>query len=194
MTHSLSNTNAAPGGPEPGTTAVALARALAGPLKAALAEFPGLVADPDALARHLAELLSREVAPSTLGAPPRPAGGETEPVVGPDGAAKAQVLAAITRHPAGRSPGLTPDALAALTGLPPGPLGETVSVLVQAGDLVRDAWLIRLPDTGDLLLHASTSSKAVATEIEQDRLGSERRAIGDRRRLGERRLYERRGT
>lgn len=176
------------------STAVALARALAGPLKAALAEFPGLVADPDALARELTQVLSGELGGSTFGAPPRPASQATEPAVGPDGAAKAQVLAAIMRHPAGRSPGLPPDALTALTGLAPGPLGETVSALVQAGDLVRDAWLIRLPDTGDLLPHARTASHAVATDIEQDRLGSERRAIGDRRRLGERRLYERRGT
>lgn len=187
---SLFNTSAAPG--EPGTAALALARALAGPLKAALAESPDLLSDPEALARRLAPVLSRELA-STFAAAPRARDQETEGDVASDGSAKAQVLATIARHPASRSPGLTPDAVAALTGLPPGLLGDTVSALVQAGDLVRDAWLIRLPHTGDLLPHARIPSTAVAEEVEGERLGGERRAIGDRRRLGERRLYERRG-
>jgi hypothetical protein len=187
---SLFNTNAAPG--ELGTTALALGRALAGPLKAALAESPGLLSDPDALARRLAPVLSRELA-ATFSAAPRAAAEETDSDIALDGSAKARVLAAIARHPAGRSPGLTPDAVAALTGLSPGLLGDTVSALVQAGDLVRDAWLIRLPETGDLLPQARIPSTAVADEVEVERLGGERRAIGDRRRLGERRLYERRG-
>jgi hypothetical protein len=137
-------------------------------------------------------VLNQELA-SSFAAAPRARDGEGEADIAPDGSAKAKVLAAIARHPASHSPGLTPDALAALTGLPPGLLGDTVSALVQAGDLVRDAWLIRLPDSGDLLPPARIPSTAVAEEIEAERLGGERRAIGDRRRLGERRLYERRG-
>jgi hypothetical protein len=102
--------------------------------------------------------------------------------------ARDQVLAAVTRHPAGRSPGLPPDALSSLTGLPLTVLGEAVSTLVQSGELVRDAWLVRLPNTGDLLPHEPPEEVPPEPVL----LDSERRAIGDRRRLGERRLFERR--
>ena len=46
---------------------------------------------------------------------------------------------------------MSPESLAALTGLSPAVLGPAVSGLVQAGDLVRDGWLVRLPQAEDLL-------------------------------------------
>jgi hypothetical protein len=100
------------------------------------------------------------------------------------------LLAVVAQHPAGRSPGLPPDALRALTGLPLALLGETVSALVRSGDLVRDAWLVRVAESGDLLPHPRLPAEDASGET--DHSETERRAIGDRRRLGERRLYERR--
>jgi hypothetical protein len=68
-------------------------------------------------------------------------------------------------------------------------LGPTVSGLVQAGDLVRDGWLVRLPQAEDLL----PSTRLAEPNPERDlRQASDRRAIGDRRSVGERRLYDRR--
>jgi hypothetical protein len=162
---------------------------LAGVLANALAQDPGLASDPEALARRIASDFER------LGAAQLHAGAAVQEdhadrTVTAGGSPRDQVLAAIARHPAGRAQGLPPDALCALTGLPLTVLGETVSALVQSGDLVRDAWLVRLPQSGDLLPHANTPPADVS--LQSDRPDSERRAIGDRRRLGERRLYERR--
>jgi hypothetical protein len=194
-------------GPDPLPSAEVLAQALAGPLRETLARFPQLVLDPDALAEQLAPALSRRMVSGSFAnalaaaisqahdprvqpafTAPKPLAAERE-----RDSIEAQVLAVITGHPAGRSPGLTPDALAALSSLPPELLGPAVSALVQAGELVRDAWLVRLPGRGDLLADTGAGEAAVALrEPEEARLGSERRAIGDRRALGERRLYERR--
>jgi hypothetical protein len=68
-------------------------------------------------------------------------------------------------------------------------LGPAVSALVQAGDLVRDGWLVRLPQADDLLPSARLAEPDRVGEL---RHASERRAIGDRRSVGERRLYDRR--
>ena len=87
-----------------------------------------------------------------------------------------------------RAPGVSPESLASLTGLSPSMLGPAVSGLVQAGDLVRDGWLVRLPQAEDLL----PSRLAEPDRGAELRHASERRAIGDRRAVGERRLYERR--
>ena len=102
---------------------------------------------------------------------------------------EARVLAALGRHASGRTPGVSPDSLASLTGLSHSVLGPTVSGLVQAGDLVRDGWLVRLPRAEDLL---PSSRLAEPDRGEVLRHSSERRAIGDRRSVGERRLYDRR--
>jgi hypothetical protein len=99
------------------------------------------------------------------------------------------VLTALNRHASGRTPGVSPESLAALTGLSPAVLGPAVSGLVQAGDLVRDGWLVRLPQADDLL---PSSRPAEANRGAELRHVSERRAIGDRRAVGERRLYDRR--
>ena len=71
--------------------------------------------------------------------------------------AEERVLTALRRHSAGRSPGVTPESLVTLTGLPQHVLGGAVSSLVQAGELVRDAWLVRLPSPDDLLPGTSPS-------------------------------------
>jgi hypothetical protein len=90
------------------------------------------------------------------------------------------------------SSGPAPDdarIIAALTGLPSSALGTAVSALVQAGDLVRDAWLVRLPQADDLLPGTRPDGHKTEGELRQV---AERRAIGDRRAVGERRLYDRR--
>jgi hypothetical protein len=76
-----------------------------------------------------------------------------------------------------------------LTGLPQAALGPAVSALVQAGELVRDAWLVRLPLPDDLL---GGTHPPVEERPDESRTVAERRAIGDRRAVGERRLYDRR--
>jgi len=106
------------------------------------------------------------------------------------------VLTALAGHPDGRKPGLVPDTLAVLTGLPPAELGHAVSTLIQSGELVRDAWLVRLPDTDDLLSHrpgSSSDTRKTRLVAEEARLGDDRRDVSpDRRRVGERRLFDRR--
>ena len=99
-----------------------------------------------------------------------------------------RVVGALRRHSAGRSPGVTPESLVVLAGLPQHVLGPLVSTLVQAGELVRDGWLVRLPGPDDLL----PGPRELREPAGDSRQVEERRAIGDRRRLGERRLYERR--
>ena len=171
-----------------------LTRALADTLRAALEAFPQLVLDAEQLAGRLAPGLSVRLAEAveaagvTAAALARALATRSE-ATGPDaGSVEARVLAALNRHASGRVPGVSPESLATLTGLPPTVLAPAVSGLVQAGDLVRDGWLVRLPQAEDLL----TSRLAEPDRGEDLRRMSERRAIGDRRSVGERRLYDRR--
>lgn len=171
-----------------------LTRALADTLRAALEAVPQLVIDPEQLAGRLAPGLSVrlaeavEVAGVTAAVLARALAARSE-ASGPDASSvEARVLAALNRHASGRAPGVSPESLAALTGLSPTVLGPIVSGLVQAGDLVRDGWLVRLPQAEDLL-PSRLSEPDRGAEL---RHTSERRAIGDRRAVGERRLYDRR--
>ena len=175
----------APSLPAPESLARALARALA----ATLPEESDLDLDAETLARRLAPALRRELE----------SGGGDESLAGSapgsfrrgdSDSAEARILAAIARHPAGRSPGLTPDELATITALAAAELGPVVRLLVQRGDLVRDAWLVRLPDAGDLLPEPREAAAGASRPDAEDRIGVERRGAGDRRGLGDRRLYE----
>jgi hypothetical protein len=172
-----------------------LTPALTAAIRAALSGFPRLVPDAEQLAIRLARALSTRVAKAAA------ASGANLPDLAralaslptapaPDrGSVEAQILAVLSRHPSGRAPGMTPESLASLTGLPPSLLGTAVSALVQAGDLVRDAWLVRLPQPDDLLTGGRPDARQAEGELRQV---AERRAIGDRRAVGERRLYDRR--
>ena len=175
-----------------------LTLALTKTLRAALEAFPQLVLGAEQLANRLAPDLA-----ASLGRAARSAGmsasvlarGLAVPsrssVPGPDIAStEERILLALNRHAGGRTPGVTPDSLASLTGLAAGVLGPAVSALVQSGDLVRDGWLVRLPQADDLLPTRRLEEPERAGELRQ---ASERRAIGDRRAVGERRLYDRRG-
>src|SRR4029077_15905438 len=146
--------------PTPESLAGALARALA----ATLPEQSHLDVDGEALASRAGPARRRAIE----------AGARAEPLAGSApgsfrrgdrDSAEARVLAAIARHPSGHSPGLTPDELPPIPGLgapgggpaggPRAPeVGPVVRLLVQRGDLVRDAWLVRLPDASDLLPEA----------------------------------------
>ena len=176
-----------------------LTRALSRALRDALAAYPTLAVDPGQLATRLAPGLA-----ATLGRAAQAAGitgadlarglaGAAGPRKPRDDQAteEERVLRALNRHTSGRSPGVTPDSLAALTGLPAAALGPVVSTLVQSGDLVRDGWLVRLPHADDLLPNRRLD-EASQTPVAPEARESERRAIGDRRALGERRLYDRR--
>jgi hypothetical protein len=165
-------------------------RDLAPALRAALARFPTLAPDPDSLAEQLAPALAEWLA----GGIPSD---EVLSLIGSNDIESIEtlVLTAVAGHPSGRTPGLVPDTLAVLTGLPPAELGRAVSMLVQSGELVRDAWLVRLPDADDLVGRPVQSrdgvreSRLVAVE---DRLGNDRRVGPDRRQVGERRLFNQR--
>ena len=165
-------------------------RDLAPALRAALAQFPNLAPDPESLAERLAPALAEWF---TAGVPTRDVldlitSNDTESI-------ETLVLAAVAGHPDGRRPGLLPDTLAVLTGLPSAELGHAVSTLVQSGELVRDAWLVRLPDSNDLVSHPGDShGKAAGVRLvaERDRVGADRRRETDRRQVGERRLFDRR--
>lgn len=162
--------------------------ALPDQLRMILERFPDLVQNPAALARVLAPDL---VAAGLVAGPATAT--SASPVSG--NATEARVLKAIAGHPSGRHPGLAPDALAYLSGLSGAPLARAVSALVQAGELVREAWLVRLPDAGDLLPQPMSQERADRREEHAEEHASddpERRAIGDRRSIGERRLYDRR--
>lgn len=175
-----------------------LTLALTRTLRAALEAFPQLVLDAEQLANRLAPGLaaslgkaarsagmSASVLARGLAAPSRASG------PGPGIASiEERILLALNRHAGGRTPGVTPDSLASLTGIAAGVLGPAVSSLVQSGDLVRDGWLVRLPQADDLLPARRPEEEERAGELRQ---ASERRAIGDRRAVGERRLYDRRG-
>jgi hypothetical protein len=173
-----------------------LARALVDAIRAALATIPPSQHDIDILPARLAVALAPRLAAAATAAGAQlpalahalvgdsSAGGEAR-----GGSIEDRVLAALRRHTAGRSPGVTPDSLASLTGLPQSVLAPAVSALVQAGDLVRDAWLLRLPAAEDLLSGERPDPDRRTTEL---RHTAERRAIGDRRATGERRLFDRR--
>ena len=162
-----------------------LTRALADTLRAALEAFPQLVLDAEQLAIRLAPGLSVRLAEAAEAA------GVTRSEASGPGASSVEtrVLTALNRHASGRTPGVSPESLAALTGLSPAVLGPAVSGLVQAGDLVRDGWLVRLPQAEDPLPSSRPAEADRGGELRQT---SERRAIGDRRAVGERRLYDRR--
>ena len=174
-----------------------LTQALTRVLRSALEAHPIPTADSGQLATRLAPALA-----ATLGRAARAAGtsgselarglsdaaGGTKARRDDQATDEERVLRALNRHTSGREPGVTPDSLVALTGLPASTLGPVVSALVQSGDLVRDGWLVRLPHTEDLLPSRRSDETSRGSEARE----SERRAIGDRRAVGERRLYERR--
>ena len=172
-----------------------LTLALTETLRAALEAFPQLVLDAEQLASRLAPGLSVRLAEAAVAAgvaaPALARALATRSEASGPGAdsVEARVLAALNRHASGRGPGVSPESLASLTGLSPGVLGSAVSALVQGGDLVRDGWLVRLPQADDLLPSSRLAEPERGTEL---RHASERRAIGDRRAVGERRLYDRR--
>jgi hypothetical protein len=172
-----------------------LTLALTDVLRAALEGFPQLVLDAEQLASRLAPGLSvrlaeaAEAAGVTTPALARALATRREaPRPGPD-SPEARVLAALGRHASGRTPGVSPDSLTSLTGLSHSVLGPTVSGLIQAGELVRDGWLVHLPQAEDLLPSHRGAEPNLGREL---RHASERRAIGDRRSVGERRLFDRR--
>jgi hypothetical protein len=165
-------------------------RELAPALRAVLAQFPDLAPDPETLAERLAPALAEWFAAGV------PTDDVLELITSNDTESiETLVLAAVAGHPDGRRPGLIPDTLAVLTGLPSAELGHAVSTLVQSGELVRDAWLVRLPDSNDLVSHpGDTHGKAAGARLvaEQDRAAGDRRGGPDRRQVGERRLFNRR--
>ncbi len=170
-------------------------RALAGTLRTLLEEFPQLAPDPGKLADQLAPMLALHVAATP---------GETAPVEVESMSAaivaelelspEARVLEVIRGHEAGIEPGLAPESLSRLTGLSISVVGSTVCELVQAGRLIRDAWLIRLPRAEDLVSPARSSGDLpeLRAASPDPRTGEDRRESGDRRVIGDRRLYERR--
>jgi hypothetical protein len=178
--------------PSPSIPANELTPALTATLRTALATFPELVRDLDLLAARLAAALAVplsqavEAAGTGAGRLAEALNSGARNTAAPS--AEHRVLAALTRHPSGRSPGMTPESLATLTGMSSSALGPAVSALVQAGALVRDAWLVRLPHPDDLLPNQATSRDRGSDQ----RQLTERRSIGDRRAVGERRLYDRR--
>jgi hypothetical protein len=171
-----------------------LTLALTDALRAALEDFPQLVLNAEQLASRLAPGLSvrlaeaAEAAGVTASALARALESRAEASASGADSLEARVLAALGRHASGRTPGVSPDSLASLTGLSHSVLGPIVSALVQAGDLVRDGWLVRLPHADDLL----PSSRLAEPDRERDLRHASERAIGDRRSIGERRLYDRR--
>ena len=172
-----------------------LTLALTDTLRAALEVFPQLVLDAEQLASRLAPGLSVQLAEAAQAAGVGTAAlaralATRRTASGPEpDSPGARVLAALGRHASGRTPGVSPDSLASLTGLSHSVLGPTVGGLIQAGELVRDGWLVRLPQAEDLL---PSHRLAVPNRGGELRHASERRAIGDRRSVGERRLFDRR--
>ena len=173
-----------------------LTRALSRALRDTLAAYPMLAVDPGELATRLAPdlaaVLGRAAQAAGIGAAELARGlaeaGGRGKRRDDQATEEERVLRALNRHTSGRDPGVSPDSLIALTGLPASTLGPVVSALVQSGDLVRDGWLVRLPQADDLLPIRQLSENSAPSDTRE----SERRAIGDRRALGERRLYDRR--
>jgi hypothetical protein len=169
----------------------ALARALTDALREALEDVPHADLDAESLAARLAPALAIRLATAagrTGASVTGLARGLASGAAGQEGdTVEDRILAALRRYPGGRLPGVSPDALRNLTGLSQAVLGPAVSDLVQAGELVRDAWLVRLPLPDDLLGGSPPEARNG-----DSRQVAERRAIGDRRAVGERRLYDRR--
>jgi DNA-binding MarR family transcriptional regulator len=171
-----------------------LTLALTDALRAALEGVPQLVLDAEQLAGRLAPGLSVRLAAaaeaSGVTAPALTRALTTRSAASGPGAdsLEARVLAALGRHASGRTPGVSPESLASLTGLSHSALGPVVSSLVQAGDLVRDGWLVRLPQAEDLLPSRRQAEPDRGRELRH----ATERAIGDRRAVGERRLFDRR--
>ena len=171
-----------------------LTLALTDALRPVLEGFPLLVLDAEQLASRLAPGLSvrlaeaAEAAGVTASALARALRPRPDASGAGSDSLEARVLAALGRHASGRTPGVSPDSLSSLTGLSHSELGPVVSALVQAGELVRDAWLVRLPQAEDLL----PSSRAAEPDRGRDLRHATERAIGDRRSVGERRLFDRR--
>ena len=172
-----------PASPDP---AHDLALALADALRETLESMDHATLDPDSLAARLAAPVTARLVDAAApaganvsalarGVARRPSA-ETRPDT-----VEGRVLAALQLYPGGRAPGVAPEALVNLTGLPQSELGPAVSSLVQSGKLVRDAWLVRLPNADDLLPDAGDDDR-----IAVSRQPAERRAIGDRRAVGER--------
>ena len=180
--------------PSPNLDSDDLTLALAITLRAALQSLPRSELSLDTLAQNLARPLALRLAPAavTAGASvpelAQALASRSAAEAAPDGTTEERILDALRRHTAGRSPGVTPEALASLTGLAPALLAPVVSTLVQTGELVRDAWLVRLPNQEDLL----QGDRGEPDGRRDSRQTAERRAIGDRRATGERRLYDRR--
>jgi hypothetical protein len=182
----------------------ALVRALASIFRPALQESPQLAPAPDFLADRLARAVTVRLAEAVVEAGGTAAGfarsllPETPASGMEDQSPEARVLEALRRHPAGREPGLAPEALSTLTRVPGAVLGPLVSAMVQAGNLVREAWLVRLPRAEDLLPSRRASDGAADGERERrdaaDQAGfpDERRSAGDRRAVGDRRMFDRR--
>src|SRR5215207_7201888 len=160
-----------------------LTLALTDTLRAALEVFPQLVLDAEQLASRLAPGLSvrlaeaAEAAGVTTPALARALATRREPSGPGPYSSEARVLAALGRHASGRTPGVSPDSLASLSGLSHSALGPTVSGLIQAGELVRDGWLVRLPQPDDLL----PSSRLAEPDRGGELRHAAERAIGDRR-------------
>ena len=169
-----------------------LTRALTDALRETIESIADPSLDPAALATRLAAPLSARIAAAAGAAGASMSGlarGLGRPSTDPAAdTVEARVIAALQRYPSGRSSGVAPEVLRNLTGLPQSALGPAVSALVQAGELVRDAWMVRLPNPDDLLPNLRPA-EGRGDDISQ---AAERRAIGDRRATGDRRLYERR--
>ena len=170
-----------------------LALALADALRAALEALPRSESSTDTLAQDLARPLAIRLSAAAVAAGAtvpdlaRALADRTAAAPARGSSLEERVLDALRRHTAGRTPGVTPESLASLTGLSAAVLAPAVSALIQAGEIVRDAWLVRLPSTEDLLPGDRDAEGRSAS-----RKLAERRAIGDRRSTGERRLYDRR--
>jgi hypothetical protein len=154
-------------------------------LRAVLEQFPDLVGDSVTLARRLAPALGNagllSNANGSADAPTKTSRSKADPL-------EMRVLAAVLQHPSGQNPGIAPEALAHLTGLSGAALARAVSALVQSGALIRDAWLVRVPQADDLMpMQRPERAATLYQEAAMDQ-----RAIGDRRAVGERRLYDRR--
>jgi hypothetical protein len=167
------------------------ARALAHTLRAALEEFPQMAPEPRRLADRLATLLGPQLA-AIYGESGGAVLGQTAPVSAESGSSPiSRILETLSAHEAGIEPGLAPEALSRLSGLPIAMVGQAVSELVQAGQVIRDAWLVRLPHANDLLPSVPPSGEATRPQAAAQDFHDERRA-GDRRSIGDRRLYDRR--
>lgn len=166
------------------------ARALAHTLRSALEEFPQLAPEPGRLADRLATLIAPQLS-AIYGEPEAPVLGRTAPVhAESESSQTSRILEALSADEAGVEPGLAPEALSRLSGLPIVMVASAVSELVQAGRVIRDGWLVRLPHANDLLLSPRSSVEATPLAAAHD--SHDERRAGNRRSIGDRRLYDRR--